>query len=79
MDHQFFWLEEFSNSLKFFTRSLTLLVLNGPGAILIIDIPCDEKELLSDFKTLLNPILSEDDIIKFSDGSFIIEDDIRKI
>ena len=49
----------FSNSDKFFTNSFTLFVLNGPGAIFIIDTPLDEKVLLNDFNTLLKPNLNE--------------------
>ena len=60
---------------KFFNRSVPI----GPGAIFIIDTPLDEKDLLNDFNTLLKPNLNEDDIIKLSEGSLIIDDDIKKI
>ena len=59
----------------FFTKSLTLRVLNGPGAILITDIFFFELIIEYDFKRLLIADLKEDEIIILFPGSFIIDDE----
>ena len=66
----------FSNSFKFEISSLTLPVLKGPGAILIIDIFFFEYSLLKDFNKLVNANLSEEDINNELGGSFIIDEEI---
>ena len=60
----------------FFTNFFARFVLNGPGAILMIDTFFFEYFKLSDFNKLEKATLNEEDIIKFSFGSFIIDEDI---
>ena len=66
----------FSNFFKFFTKSFTLLVLNGPGAILITEIFFLELSIENDFSKLLIADLSDDDITSELPGSLIIEEEI---
>ena len=66
----------FSKFFKLFTNSLTLLVLKGPGAILMVEIPNFELILEKDLSKLLVADLIEEDNIRSLLGSFIIEEEI---